>query len=231
MTRTPRFVRPRTISALVGALLLMTGPLAGGADARPALDREDYIQVYDRDVYFIEYSTLRNPTADIAPDEQLFNDAGVALPATWGAWSSATATAAARTVGKRTDVSLAFFGLIPGGVYSVFWGTLNPDSEHPDCHGVERTLPLLSDDGKKQLPDPSSFIAGSDGRATFTGQADAVLLNAYQSWYSIVYHLNGQTYHPFPNAGEYFTHDDGGLCRSTYGHDAMRQLIVVQKAQ
>ena len=230
MTRMPRSVVARTITALGGAVLLITGPLTGGADAKPALDREDYVQVFNRDVYFIDHSTLRNPTADTDADEQLFNDAGVALSVTWGEWSAASATAAARTVGKRTDVSLAFSGLIPGGVYSVFWGTLHPDSEHPDCPGVERTLPLVSDAGKKQFPDPSSFIAGPDGRATFAGRADAVLLDPYQSWYSIVYHLNGQTYHPFPNAGEHFTHDDEGPCRSTYGHDAMRQLIVLQKA-
>lgn len=231
MTRTPGFATVRTISALVGAALLMTGPLTVGADARIPLDREDFVEVFERDVYYIEVSTLRTPTADTDPDEPLFNDAGAALPVSWGEWSAASATAAARTVGKRTDVSLAFSGLIPGGVYSVFWGSLNPDSEHPDCPGVERTLPLLSAAGKKQLPDPSSFIAGSDGRATFSGQADAVLLGAYQAWYSIVYHLNGQSYHPFPNAGEYLSHDDGGPCRSSFGHDAMRQLIVFQKAQ
>ncbi len=217
------------IPALVAAVLLVAGPLSAAAGAKPAVDREDYVQAFDRDVYFINYSTLRNPTAATDPGEPLFNDAGVALPVTWGEWSEASATAAARTVGKRTRVHLTFSGLIPGGVYSVFWGTLTPDSEHPDCPGVERTLPLDSDAGKKQRPDRSSFIAGADGRATFAGQADAVLLDPYQSWYSIVYHQNGQTYHPFPNAGEYLTHDDGGPCRSTYGHDAMRQLLVVQK--
>lgn len=231
MTSTRTLLTARIISALLGALLVMAGPLTGGAEAKVTLDREDYVQAFNRDVYFLDYSTLRNPTADTDPGERLFNDAGVALPVTWGEWSAASATAAARAVGKRTEVNLAFSGLIPGGVYSVFWGTLIPDSEHPDCPGVERTLPLVSTAGKKQRPDPSSFIAGPDGRATFEGRADASLLDAYQSWYSIVYHLNGETYHPFPNAGEYFTHDDGGPCRSTFGHDAMRQLIVFQKAQ
>lgn len=230
MTRTRPRSSVRIISALFGVLALVAGPLSGAAGAKTVFDREDHVQVFNRDVYFIDSVTLRNPTADTAPEEQLYNDAGVALPVTWGEWSAASATATARTVGKRTDVGLSFAGLIPGGVYSVFWGTLIPDSEHPQCPGVERTLPLVSVDGKKQAPDPSSFVAGPDGRATFAGRADAVLLGAYQSWYSIVYHLSGQTYHPFPNAGEYFTHDDGGPCRSTYGHDAMRQLIVFQKA-
>lgn len=220
----------RIVAALVGALLVVAGPLGGSAGAKPALDREDHVQAFNRDVYFIDSVTLRNPTADTAPDEPLFNDAGVLLPLTWGEWSAATATSSARTLGTRTEVSLSFTGLVPGGVYSVFWGTLLPDSEHPSCPGVERTLPVVSVDGKKQVPDPSSFVAGPDGRAQFAGRADGVMLDAWQAWFSIVYHLNGETYHPFPNAGEYVTHDDGGQCRSTYGHDAMRHLIVLQKA-
>lgn len=230
MTRTRTLLTVRTVAALVGGALLVAGPLTSGVQAKVVLDREDYVEVFDRDVYFVDHSTLRNPRADTDPGERLFNDAGVALPVTWGEWSAASATAAARTVGKRTNVSLSFSGLIPGGVYSVFWGTLNPDSEHPDCPGVERTLPLISAAGKKQVPDPSSFIAGPDGQATFAGQADAALLDPDQSWYSIVYHSNGETYHPFPNAGQYLSHDDGGPCRSSYGHDAMRQLIVLQKS-
>jgi len=37
------------------------------------------------------------------------------------------------------------------------------------------------------------------------------------------------TYHPLPNRGEFFTQGDD--CRSTFGEDAMRQIIVFQKFQ
>lgn len=219
----------RVAIALLGAVLLAV-PLAGTATARPPADREDDVVVFNRDVFFVNGAALRNPDVDTPPEEDLYNVAGVWLETTWGEWSAASATASARAAGKHTDVDLTFSGLVPGGVYSVFWGTLEPDSEHPSCPGVERTLPLVSDAGKKQRPDQSSFVAGPDGRARFSGRAGANLLDGvWLSWYSIVYHFDGRTYHPFPNRGEWLTHDGPYGCRASYGEDAMRQLIVFQK--
>ena len=50
---------------------------------------------------------------------------------------------------------------------------------------------------------------------------------ATQLFFSVVYHADGKTYYPFPNAGEFFTQGDD--CRSSYGHDAMRQFLILQE--
>ena len=84
--------------------------------------------------------TLRNPTVDTPADKPLFNEAGVNMGVTWGEWSAAFAQSAVSANGGRkhpeTDVRLGLTGLIPGGHYSVFWGTLTPDSEQSLCPGV-----------------------------------------------------------------------------------------------
>ena len=211
----------------------MTATLALVAVAPPASaappDQADGVETYERDVFVIVGSTLRNPDATTDPSAPLFNDAGASLNLTWGEWSAASATSAVRTSGKtnpRTDVRLKFSGLVPGGTYSVFWGTLNPDSENPLCPGVERTLALPSVD-RGQVPDASSFVAGSDGTAAFRGSLDGDLLTANQVYFSIVYHFDGQTWGWLPNHGEFNT--QGENCRSSFGDDAMRQLLVLQK--
>ena len=211
----------------------MTATLALVAVAPPASaappDQADGVEVHERDVFVIVGSTLRNPDATTDPSAPLFNNAGVGLDLTWGEWSAASATSAVRTSGKsnaRTDVRLSFSDLVPGGTYSVFWGTLNPDSENPLCPGVERTLALPSVD-RDQSPDASSFVAGSDGTAAFRGSLDGNLLSANQVFFSIVYHFDGQTWGALPNHGEFLT--QGPNCRSSFGEDAMRHLLILQK--
>jgi hypothetical protein len=202
--------------------------LAPPAAAAPP-DQADAVEAFERDVFVIVGSTLRNPDETTDPSAPLFNNAGVSLNLTWGDWSAASATSVVRTSGKsnpRTDVRLRFSGLIPGGTYSVFYGTLNPDSENPLCPGVERTLALPSVD-RDQSPDASSFVAGSDGTAAFRGSLDGNLLTAGQVFFSIVYHFDGQTYGSLPNRGEFLT--QGENCRSSFGDDAMRQLLILQK--
>jgi len=66
---------------------------------------------------------------------------------------------------------------------------------------VERALPLASRD-RRQSPDPSSFVADADGEAVFRGRAQGRLLEATQDLYTVIYHFDGQTYHPLPNRGE-----------------------------
>jgi hypothetical protein len=218
--------RRTALAALaVGALFAVPATGAGAA----GLDRADAVEVFERDVFVIVGSTLRNPDATTNPAAPLFNLAGVSLDRTWGQWSSASATSTVRVAGgrsPRTDVRLDFAGLVPAGVYSVFWGTLQPDSENPLCPGVERTFALPSVD-PGQLPDASSFLAGNDGRGTFRGRLGADLLAASQVFFSIVYHFDGRTYGPLPNAGEHLT--QGADCRSSFGEDAMRHLLVLQK--
>ena len=77
MTRTRTLLTVRTVAALVGGALLVAGPLTSGVQAKVVLDREDYVEVFDRDVYFVDHSTLRNPRADTDPGERLFNDVRV----------------------------------------------------------------------------------------------------------------------------------------------------------
>lgn len=212
------------VVAAVATITFATPAHAAGPDVA------DAVEVFEGDVFEIVGSTLRNPTAATDPSARLFSNSGVSLERTWGQWSAAAATSVVRSTGgrtARTDVRLGFTGLVPNGVYSVFWGTLTPDSENPLCPGVERTLALPSAD-PAQAPDASSFIAASDGTAAFRGKLDGALLDsAAQVFFSLVYHFDGKTYGPLPNAGEFQT--QGGTCRSSFGEDAMRHLLILQK--
>jgi hypothetical protein len=214
----------RLLIAAAAGLTLVAGPLTTPALARP--DQADAVEVYERDVFEIVGSTLRNPDAATDPQAPLFTNTGVALGTTWGAWSAASAGSTARTNGARTDVRLSLTGLIPGGLYSVFWGTLQPDSEHPGCPDVERTLPLDA-----ARPDagagPNAFVVGAGGTVEYRGQAGARLLDAGQVFFTVVYHFSGRTAYPFPNLGEQQT--QGENCRSSFGEDAMRHLVILQK--
>lgn len=212
-------------AAIAAPLLLGLGSPASAA----APDQADSVEAFERDVFVIVGSTLRNPDATTDPSAPLFNIAGVNLGVTWGQWTTASVTSTVRTSGgrsPRTDIRLELTGLVPGGVYSVFWGTIGPDSENPLCPGVERTLPLPSVD-THQSPDASSFVAAPDGSAAFRGQVDGALLDASQVFLSIVFHSDGQTYGSLPNHGEFLT--QGENCRSSFGEDAMRQLLILQQ--
>ena len=48
---------------------------------------------------------------------------------------------------------------------------------------------------------------------------------------SVIYHFNGQTYGPVANEAESLgpVASQGGLCRSSYGVDAMRQMLIIYK--
>jgi hypothetical protein len=208
---------------VVAGALLVSAPTAHAAPA----DQVDAVEVFERDVFVIVGSTLRTPSADTDPGAPLFNNAGVNLETTWGEWSAATATSRASVIGgethARTDVRLALTGLVPGGLYSVYWGTLGPDSEQPLCPGVERTLPLDGAGSTAKEPAPNAFFAGADGTAEFHGRTPGDLFAASQVFFSVVYHFFPETSYPFPNRGELLN------CRSSFGDDAMRHLLVLQQ--
>jgi hypothetical protein len=82
---------------------------------------------------------------------------------------------------------------------------------------------------KHQAPDPSSFIADAEGKAYFRARMDARLLDASQVLYTVIYHSDGLTYYPFPNRGEYISTKEGDTCRSSFGVDAHRHLMIWQK--
>ena len=209
--------------------LVLAGALVAGlpaAHAAPA-DTADAVEVYERDVFVIVGSTLRTPTPDTDPSAPLFTNSGVGLDLTWGQWSAATATSRASSTRARTDVRLSLAGLVPGGLYSVYWGTLGPDSEQPLCPGVERTLPLDAAGSTAKAPAPNAFVADATGAAEYHGRTAGDLFEASQVYFSVVYQAFGQTSYPVPNRGELLT--QGENCRSSFGEDAMRQLLVLQQ--
>jgi hypothetical protein len=220
----------RRVALLVSAAVFVAGPLGEVAGAgRP--DRADATGAVERDVFEVIGRSLRNPVATSDPDAFLYNVAGLRLPVTWGEWSAASATSRASTIGgrdgPRTDFRISFHGLIPEGVYSVFFFTIGPDTEQRLCPGVERMLPLDAARPEAQVPDRNSFAVDRTGSAEFHGRIEGDLLAADQLYVTAVYHADGQTYYPFPNRGESLT--QGENCRSSFGHDAMRHLLILQK--
>jgi hypothetical protein len=225
----------RFLSRLVLVLVLLCIALASRQFGTPAHalaktpDQQDALQIFTRDVFVIVGSSLRNPDDTTPADAPLFNNVGVTLGLTWGAWQAASGTATALSFGNdvhgHTDVAIQLSGLVPGGLYSLFWGTLSPDTNNPLCPGVERTLALISRDPHQQ-PDASSFVADATGHASFSGRIAGHPLDAVQFFYTVVYHAYGKTYGLLPNAGEFLT--QGSTCRSSFGEDSMRQLVIFQ---
>lgn len=224
----------RRLRALAGAaaLAVAAGLTPAPAALAAAPDAADFVQVHDRDVYVIVGSTLRTPTAETDPTAPLFTESGISMNLTWGDWTAATATSRATVVGgpgqPRTDVRLSLTGLVPGGLYSVFWGTLQPDSEQPLCPGVERTLPLDGVGSTAKAPAPNAFVADGAGAAQFHGRTDGNLFEAMEVFFTVVYHFFPETSYPFPNRGELLT--QGEDCRSSFGQDSMRHLLVLQQS-
>jgi hypothetical protein len=220
-------IRSGSAAAVAAAAAVLA--LAAPAFARP--DYQDGVEPFARDVFVIVGSTLRNPDDTTAADANLFNTAGVSLGLDWGQFSSASATARAQQLGgasdPQTDVRVDLTALVPGGLYSLFYITLGPDSENPLCPGVERSLPLTAFHPSIDQPDPASFYADATGAASFHGRVPGALLDAQQLIYTVVYHAFGQSYGSLPNAGESLTQDSG--CRSSFGEDSMRQSLILQK--
>lgn len=219
--------------SLTASLFTVAALVLGAAGtAHAQKDHADAVQLYPRDLFVIVGSTLRNPDASTHSKAQLFNVAGVPLGITWGAWGQASATSTMRVSsqlfgGYKSEATISLTGLIPNGVYSVFYGTLGPDSENPLCPNVERTLPFPTPDTSTARPDSSSFIADWSGNATFFGRVSGNLLAAYQTYITIVYHADRTTYQSLPNRGEYLT--QGSNCRSSFGEDAFRHLMIMQQ--
>jgi hypothetical protein len=161
------------------------------------------------------------------PSAPLYSFEGNALNLTWGQFSSATALSVALTGTYRgidyTAVAIEMGGLIPNGVYSLFYRTFNPDSANPICPAVEPTVALTAAFPQFQKPDEDSFVASSSGKAFFLAVVAGHLLDAAQFQIVVIYHFNGQVYGPVANIGE------SQNCSPTYGIDAMRQFLIIQK--
>jgi hypothetical protein len=215
-----------TLTMAASALLLVVPSASAGQ-----VDHEDSVAVVSNDVFVVAGGFLRNPDALTPPDAPLRNLAGTSIGATWGQFESASATSTAHCIGSptapRTSVRVTLTGLIPGGIYSIFYATFQPDTHNPLCPGVERTLALTAFHPESQLPDPSSFVADENGDAEYRSEVGGCLLDAFKVVYAVIYHSDGQTYDPLPNLGEFVT--QGPDCQESYGADAMRQLLINQK--
>jgi hypothetical protein len=158
----------------------------------------------------------------------LYNKAGNPLNVTWGQFSSATANSAAWDVTYNgttyTQFLIGLSGLVPNGVYSLFYRTFGPDSNNAVCPNVEPSLALTAAFPQLQKPDSSSFVASNSGKGLFFASVPRDLLAATQLQVSVIYDFNGQTYGPVANYGE-----TQSPCYSSYGFDAMRQLFVIYK--
>jgi hypothetical protein len=213
---------------IVGLYLMFIGPIPGHA----AGDVRDVgATVFRADVFVNDGGTLVNPTATTPTNAPLYNVAGAPLNLTWAQWQLASATAEAHTTGginhPQTVVRVQMKGLVPGGAYSVYYATFGPDTTNPYCPGVEHALPLTAANRRGQSPDAASFVADANGLTDYKAKVDANLLGATKVIYYVIYHYDGQTYDPLPNRGESLT--QGNACRSSYGDDAGRQILILQK--
>jgi hypothetical protein len=154
---------------------------------------------------------------------------------TWGQFSSATAKSYVWTVTYHgttyTQFLIGMSALVPNGVYSLFYQTFCPNSNNALCPNVEPSVALTAAFPQLQKPDADSFIASDSGRAWFFASVPQDLLAAQGLLLSVIYHLDGKTYGPVANRGEAEgpVASNGGLCRSSYGIDAMRQFLIVEK--
>ena len=136
----------------------------------------------------------------------LFNLAGNALNLTWGQWSSATAKSYAWTVSHNettyTQFLIGLTGLVPNGVYSLFYRTFGPDSNNAFCPNVEPSVALTAAFPQLMKPDPDSFTASSSGKGLFFASVPEDLLAAQQLQVSVIYHYDRNTYGPVANQAE-----------------------------
>jgi hypothetical protein len=223
-------------AALAAAALVVQAPSAGASNTFTRSAPDVGILPFSGDVYTIgsNGSLIAVDPSSTPATAPLFNLAGTPLNLTWGQFSSATAKSYVWTVTRRGVTDTRFLirlsGLIPNGVYSLFYRTFSPDSNNAFCPNVEPSIALTAA-SRSQQPDPDSFIANGSGQAVFVASVAQDLPAAQQLQVSVIYHFDGKTYGPVANAGEAQgpVASLGGLCRSSYGIDAMRQFLIVQK--
>lgn len=223
-------------TSLAGVVLVVLVPVAGASTSTATATSVGIIP-FPGDVYVLNFEGALIPVdpSSTPTSAPLFNLAGNSMNVTWGQFSSGTATSDAESVADNgsdyyTAFQIALSGLIPGGVYSLFYRTFNPDSNNSVCPNVEPTVALTSSSPQTQEPDPDSFVASGSGGEVFDARVPGDLLGAQQLLVSVIYHLDGHTYGPVPNQAESEGPQANGECRSSYGIDAMRQFLIVQTA-
>lgn len=240
-THSPARSRPRraglivlVATCLAGTALVVQAPVAGAST--PASSKwtpaVGFIP-YPLDVFILNSmgALIAADPVSTPPSAPLFNLAGNSLNLTWGQFDSATATSLARTVRRPgavyTDFRITLKGLIPGGVYSLFYRTFNPNSVNPICGNVgdhEQLVALTARHPRREKPDADSFVANKSGGESFYARVPGDLMAAQQVQVIVIYHFDGKTYGPVPNQAE-----ANENCTSSFAIDAIRQLIVEQK--
>lgn len=195
-------------------------------------DREDDVDAVRTDVYVLVAGRLQNPVGfctqvpcspgETLPNEQLFNINGTALGLTWGQFQAVNASS--RVSCRRdgtTDVRIRLTGLIPNGVYSIFYRQFGPDSVNPFCPNEERSrvVPnLCRGPGCESVAPDSRVVADENGEANFVGRVNGCLLDSTTLLFDVIYHSNGTTYGELPNQLEFQTQlrpcQSGGDCDS-----------------
>src|SRR5262245_43020172 len=211
-----------TRSYAFAILLLSLAVISGtGIPIFPAFaaDREGEVDPFPRDVYVHGVGFLENPAGfcrqdpcgpgETSPSEALFNSVGTPLGLTWGEWQKMTATSEMRCdKDGATEAHVNLEGLIPGGVYSIFYRTFGPASFNPFCSAEERGVVVPNACHGRGCPaDPDSqVLANAKGKAHFVGRIEgACLLDATQVFLDVIYHFDGNTYGQLPNRLEFVT--------------------------
>ena len=188
------------------------------APAHAAADHEDEVLPARVDVFVLVGLMLENPigfcreepcgAGETSPAEPLFNMSRFPLGLTWGAFQSVSATSRVKCVADgSTVIRLRLRGLIPDGMYSIFYRTFAPDSLNPFCRNEERSV-LVPDARPPQTCPPaapdSQVIADAEGKASFRGRVPCqCLLDAGTVLIDVIYHFDGQTYGALPNRLEF----------------------------
>ena len=232
-----RLIAAVIATVLASLALTVQASVAGASSSLPSLTPDVGIVPFHGDVFQASSNGTLIPVdpSSTPASAPLYNLGGQSLNLTWGQFSSATAKSYAWTVTQHgtthTDFLIAMSGLVPNGVYSLFYRTFGPDSNNALCPNVEPQVALTAAFPQLQKPDPDSFIANSSGKALFLASVAQDLLAAQQLQVDAIYHFDGETYGPVANYGESQgpVASNGGLCRSSYGIDAMRQFLIIQK--
>jgi hypothetical protein len=182
-------------------------------------DREEDVDAVRVDVYVLVGSLLHNPAGfctaepcapgETSPDQPLFNLVGTPLGLTWGQFQAVDASSRVSCRNDGTTViRLRLIGLIPNGVYSIFYKTFGPDSSNLFCPNEERSRVVPNACHGPEctgLPPDSKVVADENGETSFVGSVDGCLLDATTTLLDVIYHLNGVTYGELPNQLESLT--------------------------
>ena len=205
----------------VATLALACGGAAPVLDRTESalVERSNSSGIFTRDI-FVSNGAGGLIEADIRTtplDEELYAFSGANLGVTMGEWEAASGSSAVHCAGGNTHEHFDLQGLIPGGVYSIFHFTFDPNSQNPFCSNEDAVVSV------------ESFTADASGAAKVHAVVEGCLLDAQIVNFEVIYHADGQTWGALPNHAEAASFAEGGPCRSSYSSDAFRHVLIAQK--